>query len=82
MEQKVKRVDQYQNDYGLNLTLAVVGLPKSTWYYYQNQKIDLEDKYWYLKKDLFEIARKHPAYGKRRIVIELIEVGLSKVKGW
>lgn len=71
MEQKVKRVNQYQKDYGLNLTLAVIGLPKSTWYYYQRQKVNLEDKYLYLKNDLFKIARKHPAYGKRRIATEL-----------
>lgn len=74
MEQKVKRVNQYQKDYGLNLTLAVVGLPKATWYYYQNQKVDFEKKYLYLKDDLFKIAREHSAYGKRRVADELREV--------
>lgn len=71
MEEKVKRVNQYYQEYGLNQTLQVIGLPKSTWYYSQKQKVNLENKYGYLKDDLFKIAREHPGYGYRRTTAEL-----------
>lgn len=73
MEQKVNQVNQYQKEYGLNLTLAVFDLPKSTWYYHQKQKISFEDKYLYLKNDLFKAVRENSCYGKRRLVDELRE---------
>jgi len=71
MEKKVKIVSRYWQEYGLNQTLKVIGVPRSTWYYYQKQKIGFEEKYDYLKKDLIRIAREHPAYGYRRMTAEL-----------
>jgi putative transposase len=63
-----------KDKFGLNQTLEIVGLPKSTWYYYQKQKIDMEQKYQSVKDDLYKVAREHPAYGYKRATPELKEV--------
>ena len=70
-EHKVALVKSAQDTYGLNLVLAAVGLPKSTWYYYQKNKVDYEEKYAHLRPILEEIARDHPEYGVPRIMPEL-----------
>jgi len=72
-EQKVALVKEAQQTYGLNRALAVIGLPKSTWYYHQKQKVAYQDKYADLLPILDEIARKHPEYGVPRIMPELRE---------
>jgi hypothetical protein len=50
--------------------LKVLGISKKTWYY-ASEKATYEEKYAYLKKPLFEIARRHPKYGVPRTVSEL-----------
>jgi transposase InsO family protein len=70
-EQKVAVVETAWESYGLNRALAVVDLPKSTWYYHRRQKVSYEDKYAYLRPDLEEIARQHPEYGILRTTEEL-----------
>ena len=70
-EQKVALVETVKDTYGLNLALAVVGLPKSTWYYHQKHKVAYEEKYAYLLPILEDIARDHPEYGVPRIMPEL-----------
>jgi transposase InsO family protein len=72
-EQKVALVEKAQQTFGLNRALAAVGLPKSTWYYHQKQKVAYQDKYADLLPVLEEIARKHPEYGVPRIMPELRE---------
>ncbi len=72
-EQKVALVESARERYGLNLTLAAVELPKSTWYYHQKQKVSYEEKYAYLLPVLETIAREHPEYGVPRIMPELRE---------
>jgi transposase InsO family protein len=72
-EQKVALVMEAQETFGLNRTLAAVGLPKSTWYYHQKQKVAYPDKYADLLPILDEIARRHPEYGVPRIMPELRE---------
>jgi putative transposase len=72
-EQKVESVASAQDTYGLTLALAVVGLPKSTWYYHQRQKISYAEKYARLRPVLEQIAREHPEYGVPRTVVELRE---------
>jgi putative transposase len=72
-EQKVALVEQAQQTCGLNRALAAVGLPKSTWYYHQKQKVAYQGKYADLLPVLEEIARKHPEYGVPRIMPELRE---------
>ena len=61
----------HQEEYGLNRSLALIGLSKSSWYYNQNKKVALEDKYAYLRPILEEIALTHPQYGYRRVGHEL-----------
>jgi len=73
-EQKVCLVKVLKDRYGLNRALAAADLPKSTWYYHQNDKVDYEDKYTHLKPILEAIARKHPEYGLPRIMVELQDV--------
>lgn len=70
-EQKVALVEAAWETYGLNRSLAAVDLPKSTWYYHCQQKVDYEVKYAYLRPDLKEIARQHPEYGILRTTVEL-----------
>ncbi|KXB06163.1 hypothetical protein AKJ52_02495 [candidate division MSBL1 archaeon SCGC-AAA382C18] len=60
-------------DHGLNVTLKAAELPKSTWYYHQNEKVDYEEKYNYLKPKLDEIIDTHNGYGIPRIKTELEE---------
>jgi putative transposase len=73
LEQKVALVETAQGTYGLNLALAAIDLPKSTWYYHQKRKGAYEEKYTYLFPILDEIARDHPEYGVPRIMPELRE---------
>lgn len=73
-EQKVALVKAMKDTYGLNCALAALDLPKSTWYYYQNDKVDYEQKYIHLKPILEAIARQYPEYGLPRIMAELRDV--------
>jgi putative transposase len=73
-EQKVGLVQAVKDAHGLNCALAAVELPKSTWYYHQNDKVDYEEKYGHLKPILEAIARKYPEYGLPRIMAELRDV--------
>lgn len=66
-------VKKYQEEYGLNTMLRILSLPKSSWYYRTEEKLDYEEKYDYLEEPLMEIARSHPGYGYRRIKPELEE---------
>jgi putative transposase len=70
-ERKVALVEEAKDTHGLNLALATVDLPKSTWYYHQKHKVAYEEKYADLFSVLEEIARGHPEYGVRRIMPEL-----------
>jgi putative transposase len=70
-EEKVALVESVWERYGLRPALAAVNLPKSTWYYQQKHKVSYEEKYAQLLSILEEIARKHPEYGRPRIMEEL-----------
>jgi hypothetical protein len=72
--QKVSLVKGVKDVYGLNWSLAAIGLAKSTRYYRQNGKIEYDEKYQRLKPILGAIARDHPEYGLPRIMAELREV--------
>jgi len=54
-EGKVELVTSVHEEYGLAAALAVVELPKSTWYYHRKHKVSYEEKY----------AHIHPLLGKR-----------------
>ena len=53
-------------DCGPNTPLAAIGLPRSTWYYWKNQKVDYEKKYANLLLQVIEILREPTGYGYRR----------------
>jgi putative transposase len=71
--EKVERVAETKNVFGLNRSLEVIGLPKSTWYYRRKQQVDYEEKYAHLRPDLETIARRWPEYGYRRTTTALRE---------
>lgn len=73
--EKVERVTETKDSFGLNRSLEVIGLPKSTWYYRRTQQVDYEQKYLHLRPDLEEIARRCPEYGYRRTTTALREKG-------
>jgi len=73
--EKVKIVEKNAETYGLNVILDAIGLPKSTWYYWKNEKVDYEEKYGYLHEPLIDLLTDNPAYGYRRIEPELKAVG-------
>ena len=70
-------MEQNAETYGLNATLDAIGLPKSTWYYWKNQKVDYEEKYNHLRQPLIDILRENSAYGYRRVEPELKARGYS-----
>ena len=70
-EHKVSLVEKAQDTCGLNLALATIDLPKSTWYYHQKHAVAYEDKYAHLRPVLETIIREHPEYGVSRIMPEL-----------
>jgi putative transposase len=71
--EKVKRVAAVKDEFGLNRSLAVIGLPKSTWYYRRQQQVAYEEKYAHLRPALETIARRCPEYGYRRTTRALRE---------
>jgi len=72
-EQKVALVQAAQPSYGLNRALEALDLPKSSWYYHQQQKVAYQEKHAHLRPILEQIAREHPEYGVPRIMPELRE---------
>jgi putative transposase len=76
---KVEMVAAVVGEYSLSSALAALGLPKSTWFYHQRQKVDYEAKYAHLQPVLEEIARQHPEYGYRRTTTELHETYQEQV---
>jgi hypothetical protein len=68
---KRRRVQEQRMPLGLDSTVErlylriILGieLPKSTWYYHQNEKVSYEEKYAHLLPDLEAIALEHPEYG-------------------
>lgn len=72
-EQKVELVASVRDEHGLAPALTAIGLPKSTWYYHQNEKVSYEEKYAHLRPLVERIIRENPAYGIPRITRELHE---------
>jgi putative transposase len=79
--EKVRLVETSWQDYGLNRSLDAIDLARSSWYYHQKDRVEIEKKYAHLRPLLEEIARDHPEYGYRRTRIELRDVyGVSHSK--
>ena len=70
-EEKIALVKSAWETHGLGSALVAVDLPKSTWYYQQKHRVPYEEKHAHLLSTLEEIARKHPEYGRPRIMAEL-----------
>ena len=73
--EKVQIVENNAQTYGLNVTLDAIGLPKSTWYYWKNQKVDYKEKYAHLRAPLIKVLKENSAYGYRRIAPDLKALG-------
>ncbi len=52
--EKVALVKEHAPRYGLNQALAALELPKSTWYYWEREKREAEEKYAAFRTPLFE----------------------------
>jgi transposase InsO family protein len=70
-EKKVELASSVKDEYGITPVLRALDLPRSTWYYHQNQKIPYGEKYAHVRPILEEILREHPSYGIPRITPEL-----------
>ena len=70
MSAKVELVRQVQNEFGVSPALAVLGLPRSTWYY-QRRRVSYPERHAALRRPLEAIAQAHPEYGYRRVTTEL-----------
>ncbi len=55
-EDKVKLVKEHKDEYGLNACLTAIGLPKSTWYYWEQRKVSSEGKYAHLQDPILEVV--------------------------
>lgn len=66
-------VEQGAATYGLNRTLAAMGLSKGSWHYRRTGRRLLTQKYADLREPLLEIAHEHPHYGYRKVTVELRE---------
>jgi len=77
--QKVELATSVTGEYSLAYALAAVELPKSTWYYHRQQKVDYGEKHARLQVVLEEIASQHPEYGYRRTTTELHETYRERV---
>jgi putative transposase len=62
-----------KSEYGLNQTLRLLGVPKSSWYYAAKHQREQAKRHQDLKQDLLALARNHPDYGYRRNQAELVE---------
>jgi putative transposase len=72
-EDKVKFVSDIKREYGLNMALRAIDLPKSTWYYRKKNKQCYKEKYNHLKLTIEKIIKEYPEYGYPRIKVELKE---------
>jgi len=70
---KVERVKSVQTEFGLAPALAVLGLPRATWYYRAAHPSPYEERHARWRKPLEQIACAHPEYGYRRTTTELSE---------
>jgi putative transposase len=74
-------VDQWARKYGVNRTLAALGLSKGSWHHRRRHGQVYTEKYAALKEPLLEIAHEHPHYGYRKVTVELRECYGLRVNG-
>lgn len=66
-------MNQFRPEFGLNQTLKLLGLAKTSWYGWRRRKQTGANKYRQVKSVIRQIIKHHPAYGYRRITPELEE---------
>lgn len=71
-EVKMRLIEQHREEFGLRACLAALGVPKSTWFARQ-QAFSEEERDAVVVDAIREVIRDHPAYGWRRIQVELRE---------
>lgn len=69
---KVALVAGAQQEFGLSITLAALGLARSTWYY-QGKRVTYEQRHAHLRAPMLAVAEEFPEYGYRRTTSELSE---------
>lgn len=67
----MKLTKEVWKEHGLNLTLSVLDLGKSTWYYWKNEKVNWDERYETTRERIIEIIDDHPEYGRPRITPEI-----------
>ena len=68
-EDKIRLVSEVKQEYGLNMALSAIDLPKSTWYYRKKNKQCYKEKYSHLKPTIEKIIEEYPEYGYPRIKV-------------
>jgi putative transposase len=69
LEKRLELVKKNRQEYGLNQCLRALSVSKSTWHRHQRPKVSHEEEE--LKGKVFQVVEEHPAYGYRRIKVEL-----------
>ena len=72
MERKLALVKKHREEYGLNRCLRALSVSKSTWHRHQRRP-EVSEKDKELKTKVTKVVEEHPAYGYRRIKVELEE---------
>jgi len=67
----VEAIEKISEKYPITAILDAVGLPQSTWYYHQNQKVQYQEKYEEVIENIRQIIQEHPGYGYPKIKREL-----------
>ena len=75
VDEKVRLVERYGQAFGLNRTLAALGLSKGTWHYRSRRRQAYMRKHQGLRGPLLKVAREHPGYGYRKVTTELQDQG-------
>lgn len=73
----MKLVEEHTDQYGLNTCLAAIGLPKSTWYYWKEQKVSYEEKYRQLREPTLQVVKAGPDTG---IVVSCRNCGIETTR--
>jgi len=70
LEEKLELVEKHRGEEGLSRCLVALSVSKSTWHRHQRRpKVSREDEE--LKGQILKVVEEHPAYGYRRIKVEL-----------
>lgn len=79
MGEKMELAEEHRGSYGLNQTLAALGLSKGTYYYRRHHESLRQDADAQLKERIVSVIEENPSYGYRRIHAELSKAGAEPV---